>query len=354
MKTYGMLYRLLSKVPLPKKSRSVLPPTPVLPAYAAAELSAVFGGVAISGAVLYGLAMMIRDANGFDAKDQALNVERVGLETVAAAAPPAEVLTAIEDVIDEDDVKQKETDISNISARVQEARSWISQWKRRAEEEMERIQKEAAEAKEKEKIAQAEMLAKEAEERALAAQKKVEEKEAEIAAAMAAAESEVEKRSAKARQWIDTWKQKTSSLAADPVRAAAVIKEMTEDTPVGVKKPSTPEPVLVTGGTEQNEATEWQASPVRRVSITSEYESKIKSLIADYESSKQKRQAMMMPKQTVTVAEEELAAAEQEQATRKTSPVILFFLRVIAMIQACFEFVKSFFTSHQGPQATAT
>lgn len=333
----------------------MLPPSPVLPASAAAELSAVLGGVAISGAALYGLAMMIRDANGFDAKDQALMAERMGLETTlpaaaAAAAPIAEVQT--EAAVEEKAVSVP--DMADISARVDEARSWISQWKKRAEEEMERMQREAAEAKEKERIAHAEKLASQAEEKALAAQKLVEEKEAALAAAMAAAEKEVEKRSEEARAWIGAWKEKTSSLTADPVRAAAVIKEMTEDTPVGVKKQATPEPVLVTGVSEADQATERQAAPVQRVSITAEYENKIKSLIADYESSKQKRQAMMMPKQTVTVAKEELAAAEQEQAIRKTNPVILFCLRVIAMIQACFEFIKSFFTSHQGPQATAS
>lgn len=357
-----MLYRLATRVLIPKKSRPVLPPSPVLPASAAAELSAVFGGVAISGAALYGLAMMIRDANGFDKRDQDLLAERMGLTTAATVqvSAPAEVA--------------KTTDTADIVARVEEARTWISTWKtksadahedkrnealekerREAEEVRARQEKEAVEAKRREEAVEAERIAREAEEKAIAAKKRVEAKEAELAAAMAEAEKDVQKRAQDARSWIGAWKETTAtreSLAPNPELAAAVIKEMTEDTPVGLKKSPSPEPVLANVSSSAT-ATEMenQKSAVRRVSITSEYESKIKSLISDYESSKRKREAMMMPKQTVTVAQEELAAAEQEQASRKTNPVVLFFLRIVALCQACFEFIKSFFTSSQGPNA---
>ena len=345
------------KVVVPRRSAPVLPPTSVLPASAAAELSAVFGGVAISGAALYGLAMMIRDANGFDLKDEALMAERMGLETVAPPAPA-------------EDVAETQVMVPDISARVEEARTWILEWKKRSEQQQEeekqreaeaarvRQEQEAAEARKIQEAEEAERIAKEAEEKALAAKRKIEEKEAQLMAAMAAAKKDVEKRAEEARVWIDAWKEKVSTketLSANPEMAAAVIKEMTEDTPVGVQKPATPEPVLATAVKESvsDDATAMQSAPVRRVSITTEYENKIKSLISEYESSKEKRRAMMMPKETVTVAMEEVAAAEQEQASRKTNPVIMFFLRIIAMIQACFEYIKSFFSGSQGPHAKA-
>lgn len=347
----------------------MLPPNHVLPESAAAELSAVLGGVAISGAALYGLAMMIRDANGFDQKDNALMAKRLGSET-------DDIVTVKQ--LSEDSTPDSVPDTAEIAARVHEARRWISVWKektignemelKRTEEALKkekqeaearaRHEAEAAEAKKLEEAAEAERVARKAEEKMLAAQKLVEAKEAEIAAAMAAAKKDVQKRAQEARTWIASWKQRekaNDTLSANPEMAAAVIKEMTEDTPVGVKKPSTPspEPVMSTVKESSPDATEkeMQKAPVRRVSITTEYESKIKSLISEYESSKQRRKAMMIPKQTVTIADEELAAAEQEQASKKTNPIVLFVLRIVAMIQACFEYIKSLFTggNSQGP-----
>lgn len=165
------------------------------------------------------------------------------------------------------------------------------------------------------------------------------------------------------------------------IMAAAMIKEMTEDAPVGVQKsassapsvPSTsstpvtpvtpvtqfkPEPVAAgvsASPAPTDDATQKAAQPTRRVSITAEYETKISSLLSSYEATKQKQReaALRQPKQVVEVSAEEIA-----RATKKTNPVIVFFLKIVAMIQACFAYVRSLLTgdspsSSGSPPATA-
>ena len=340
---------------------------------AAAELSSTIGALAFSGAALYSISMGIRSANNMDAHDArvaeiAANVskEAVAVETVKAPAVVVATVATPEPVIDEADIQK----------RAAEAKSWISAWMKRSEdvvaaleaasaaaEERERIEAAHAERVTREQAEAAERKAKEAEERALAAAKAVAAKESEMADLRAKAESQVAQRAQQAREWIVSWKERTavsSSSTADPAMAAALIKEMTEDAPVGVQKsapsissaPSTsvtqskPEPVVAgvsAGPAPTGDATQKASQSTRRVSITAEYENKISSLLSSYEATKQKQReaALRQPKQVVEVSAEEIA-----RATQKTNPVIVFFLRIVAMIQACFAFVKSLLTGN--------
>lgn len=340
---------------------------------AAAELSSTIGALAFSGAALYSISMGIRSANNMDAHDArvaeiAANVskEDVAVETVKAPAVVVATVATPEPVIDEADIQK----------RAAEAKSWISAWMKRSEavvaaqeaaaaaaEERERIEAAHAERVTREQAEAAERKAKEAEERALAAAKAVAAKESEMADLRAKAESQVAQRAQQAREWIVSWKERTavsSSSTADPAMAAALIKEMTEDAPVGVQKsapsissaPSTsvtqskPEPVVAgvsASPAPTGDATQKASQSTRRVSITAEYENKISSLLSSYEATKQKQReaALRQPKQVVEVSAEEIA-----RATQKTNPVIVFFLRIVAMIQACFAFVKSLLTGN--------
>ena len=351
------------------RGRAILPPRRVLPEAAASELGAVLGGIAFSGAALYGLALMIRDANNFDAKDERLMAERMGNLPEKVDAPSVTVMEkqATLALLDTSESEQRAEearawisawrsqadvpapDTLDIEERVQEARAWISSWKENTAE----------------MIQVAEKRAKEAEEKALEAKKKLETAEADLL--RVETERDVKRRSEEAHIWIAAWKDRSKqlekespTLAADPDMAAEVLRKMTEDTPVGVQqseKESAREPALVGPRTTVTDSHQDSGAAVektnvptlRRVSITSEYETKIKSLISNYEKSKQTKESMM-PRETVTVAEEEVAAAEKENLKR-TSPVILFFLRIIAMIQACISYVKSLFSgaSSQGP-----
>ena len=351
----------------PSRGRAILPPR-VLPEAAASELGAVFGGIAFSGAALYGLALMIRDANNFDAKDERLMAERLGrvperVDTPVVAVTEKQQIVAVPDTAEiEQTVEDARAwiaswrsrvdvtapDTADIKERAEEARAWISSWKEKTAE----------------MIQAAEQRAKEAEEKALEAKKKMEAAEADLV--RIEAERDVKRRSEEARIWIAAWKDRSKqledspSLAADPDMAAEVLRKMTEDTPVGVQqseKDSVREPALAGGRTTVTDSHQDSGAVVektgtqtlRRVSITSEYETKIKSLISNYEKSKQVKESMM-PRETVTVAEEEVAAAEMENLKR-TNPVVLFFLRIVAMIQAFISYVKSLFSgpSPQGP-----
>ena len=86
---------------------------------------------------------------------------------------------------------------------------------------------------------------------------------------------------------------------------------------------------------------EKQAS-ARRVSITSEYEAKINSLLSNYYEKSKEKTDPMMPRETVTLGQDELAAADGTQ--KKPNPILLFFLRIIAFVQACIAYIKSLFT----------
>ena len=339
---------------------------------ATAELSSAIGALAFSGAALYGLAMGIRAANNMDEHDarlaeiantSSLQVAKVDAPAVAAVTPVA----SSEQVVDELEIQR----------RAEEAKAWISGWRersatlivakaaeeeaaaaaiaaRKASEERNRIEAAHAERLAREQAEAAERKAKEAEERALAAAKAVAAKEAEMATLKANAEAQVAARAQEARRWINSWQEKTDALSssADPAMAAAVIKKMTEDAPVGlqtgssspptpVSSPSTPEPAVVGSASSpsaQSDATQKVSQATRRVSITAEYETKISSLLSSYEATKQREReaALRQPKQIVEVSAEELA-----KATRKTNPVVVFFLKIVAMIQACFSYLKS-------------
>lgn len=361
-----------------------MPPRAILADAATAELAAVFGGVALSGAALCGLAMAIRDANGFDERDERLMAERMGLKEEAkphAAAAAAAVVTDVvaaakaaepeppatetesapvaekKDESEEQKEEEKKVvlpDPVEVEARVNTVQAWIGAWKDKSAQ----------------LAAEAERKAKEAEEKAMEAQRRVLEAEKELA--RAEAEEDRKERVAHVRAWIDSWREASAkrdsdaapSLDPNPSMAAAVIKEMTEDTPVGVQR-STPvveekAPAMVSATKEDSSSgatKETEAAPKqRRVSITAEYETKINSLLSNYNAS-QERKKNMLPRETVTVNQEEMAAAEKEQAIKKANPIILFFLRIVAMIQACFAFIKSLITGSggdsEGPSAVA-
>jgi colicin import membrane protein len=360
-------------------SRAVvrLPPGRALE-QAAAEVSATLGTLAFSGAALYGLAMSIREANHMDEKDGRLMAAQSmqSAETAQTAQTvqvpetvnSVETVQAPEPVMPKAEASRPLVDQNEIQKRADEARSWIAAWKANtlaaakaseaaAAEERKRIEAADAQRVALEKAEAAERKAKEAEEKALAAKKAVEAKEAEMAALRASAEAQVAKRAQQAREWITSWKQKTAdvdSSPADPAMAAAVIKKMTEDAPVGVQKPvpaSAPEPAVVGVSSSPTDDTETQKAPARRVSITAEYQTKIKSLISNYEETKQKQreQAMRMPKEVVTVGTEEL-----EKATKKSNPIVMFCLRIVAMIQACLSYIMSLFTGSGSGSTPAT
>lgn len=349
---------------------------------ATAELAAVFGGVAFSGAALYGLAMAIRDANGFDERDERLMAERLGLKgepEPAAVAQDMHVEGVERVAVQKEEATQVLPDPAEIEARVKEAQAWISAWKDKIAAEQEAAKAEvvltdstdiearvnqvqswidAWKDKTAEMAAAAERKVKEAEERAVEAQRRV--KEAEEQLARAQAEEERKKRVAHVRGWIESWREETAkgtsiappSLNPNPEMAAAVIKEMTEDTPVGVQRTSTVEenvPAMASVTQDDSgDLKETETAPrQRRVSITSEYEAKINSLISNYNAS-QERKKSMLPRETVTVDQKEMAAAEKEQAIKKANPIVLFFFRIIAMIQACFSFIKSLITGSGG------
>ncbi len=359
---------------------------------ATAELSSAIGSLAFSAAALYGIAMGIRSANNMDAHDARMAelAAHTPVKTVKVEAPVVVAATVAtpDPVIDE----------AAIQKRAVEARSWISAWKKRSEatvvaeieaeieaefaataakaaveeaaaaEERKRVEAAHAERVMREQAEAAERKAREAEERALAAAKAVAAKESEMAALRANAEAQVAQRAQQAREWISVWKGKRAespSSPADPAMAAALIKEMTEDAPVGVQKsasstPSTPsaqvtqsKPEPVVAGVSASpapagDATEKAPQATGRVSITAEYETKISSLLSSYEATKQKQRevALRQPKQVVEVTAEEIA-----RATKKTNPVIVFFLRIVAMIQACFAYVKSLLTGTSSPSS---
>ncbi len=392
-----------------RNARAVLPPRAILGDPATAELAAILGGVAVSGAALYGLALAIRDANGFDERDERLMAERMGLK-VEGATPAGAIAGLVEAATEvqveprvekQDEIKKEELVLpdAELEARVTQVQAWIGAWKdksaqlaveaeRRAEQaeekamEAEKRVREAekelarAEAEEgmKERVAHvrawidswkdARKTAKESQEKAMEAQQRV--IEAEKEQAKEEAEEERKERVAHVRAWIDSWREGsakrggTPSLDPNPGMAAAMIKEMTEDTPVGVQRNAAVEekaPAMVSATREDSSSgvtKETEAAPrQRRVSITSEYETKINSLLSNYNVSQEKKKNML-PRETVTVNQEEMAAAEKEQAIKNANPIVLFFFRIIAMIQACFAFIKSLITGNGGSDGPST
>jgi len=237
------------------------------------------------------------------------------------------------------------------AAQAEEARSWIGSWKKKSEETAKAAATAAAAAQAAAEAAAADAAAAVEERKRIEAaheeRLRMEQAQAEAAERKA---KEAEERAQSVAQAVKAKEDELKALKTKSAQqAAAVIKEMTEDAPVGVPK-STREPaaaaVVGVSDTSYDTATEKERAPLRRVSITAEYESKISSLVANYEKTKQRQreEVRRQPQQVVEVSAEELAKAVAS-ASKKTNPVILFCLRIVAMIQACFEYVKSLITS---------
>ena len=237
------------------------------------------------------------------------------------------------------------------AAQAEEARSWIGSWKKKSEETAKAAAAAAAAAQAAAEAAAADAAAAVEERKRIEAaheeRLRMEQAQAEAAERKA---KEAEERALSVAQAAKAKEDELKALKTKSAQqAAAVIKEMTEDAPVGVPK-STREPaaaaVVGVSDTSYDTATEKERAPLRRVSITAEYESKISSLVANYEKTKQRQreEVRRQPQQVVEVSAEELAKAVAS-ASKKTNPVILFCLRIVAMIQACFEYVKSLITS---------
>ena len=349
---------------------------------AIAEISSAIGTLAFSGAALYGLAMSIRSANNMDEMDARL-ADAVSKSVSTATTGSLTTASVVETPV----VKASAAivDEKAIEVRAAEARGWIGSWKRKTAEAAAAAQAaaeaaRAAKAEEEASLAKAQAeeaaAAAEAEAAAAAAQAAAEAAAADAAAAAAVEErkrieaaheermrmeqaqaeaaerkaKEAEERALSVAQAVKAKEDQLKALKTKSAQqAAAVIKEMTEDAPVGVPK-STREPaaaaVAGVSDTSNDTATEKERAPLRRVSITAEYENKISSLVANYEKTKQRQreEVRRQPQQVVEVSAEELAKAVAS-ASKKTNPVILFCLRIVAMIQACFEYVKSLITS---------
>lgn len=237
------------------------------------------------------------------------------------------------------------------AAQAEEARSWIGSWKKKSEETAKAAAAAAAAAQAAAEAAAADAAAAVEERKRIEAaheeRLRMEQAQAEAAERKA---KEAEERALSVAQAVKAKEDELKAFKTKSAQqAAAVIKEMTEDAPVGVPK-STREPaaaaVVGVSDTSYDTATEKERAPLRRVSITAEYESKISSLVANYEKTKQRQreEVRRQPQQVVEVSAEELAKAVAS-ASKKTNPVILFCLRIVAMIQACFEYVKSLITS---------
>jgi hypothetical protein len=184
-------------------------------------------------------------------------------------------------------------------------------------------------------------------------------------------EKDVEQRVEQVRAWIGEWKENTLAReeskdikeGANPSMAAAILTEMTEDAPVGIQKEQAPvkereeESVLApvnvqpVAGLSDTVAPQLEPSaPKRRVSIPENYQTKIESLWSNYETMKARNKATLKPQETVRVNPAELTMAETE-ARKKANPILAFIFKVIAMIQACFDFIKSLFTGgDNGPK----
>lgn len=85
---------------------------------------------------------------------------------------------------------------------------------------------------------------------------------------------------------------------------------------------------------------ESQAS-ARRVSISSEYQAKIDLLLKNVAAKSSKGEEATMPRETLTLNEQELHAAEVSR--KKPNPVLMFFIKIIAMVQACVAWIRSLF-----------
>lgn len=345
---------------------------------ASGEVGSVIGSLAVSGAVLYGLARAIREANGFDERDKALMAairgEAIEYKAEIETSPKINELSA-QTMDDANTSLAKEAD-DDLKERVELVRDWIAKWKERTHV-AELMEDASAEEKEVDKHIQ-HAVSEGVEERVEQVRtwignwkENTEKMTEEAMGVIASKEKDVEERVEQVRAWIGEWKENTLAKeskevkeGANPNMAAAILTEMTEDTPVGIQKEQTPlkeleeEPVLSPVSVQPEagltEAVapqrEFSAAPKRRVSIPENYQAKIESLWSNYESMKARNKATLKPQETVRVNPDELTQAETE-ANNKANPILAFIFKVIAMIQTCFEFVKSLFTGgDSGPK----
>ena len=82
-------------------------------------------------------------------------------------------------------------------------------------------------------------------------------------------------------------------------------------------------------------------SSARRVSISSEYQAKIDALMKNVASKSTQDSQATKPRETLTLNEQELNAANL--SPKKPNPLLMFFIRIVAMVQACLAWIKSLF-----------
>lgn len=343
-----------------------------------AEVGSVIGSLAVSGAVLYSLARAIRVANGFDERDKAL------MAAIKGESIESKVENAASPEIDEsstkpiDDVK---TDINKeahreVKERVEHVRGWIAKWK---EQSSTAAVIEEASVEEQEVAEDSQPAVSEAVEERVEQvrtwignwKESTEKMKEEAMEVLSSKEKDVEERVEQVRAWIGEWKENTLEKeeskdikeGVNPDMAAAILTEMTEDAPVGIQKEQAPvkergeEPALAPvnvqpkAGLSDTVAPQVEPSAAkRRVSIPENYQAKIESLWSNYETMKARNKATLKPQETVRVNPAELTKAETE-ARKKANPILAFIFKAIAMIQACFDFIKSLFTGgDSGPK----
>jgi hypothetical protein len=79
----------------------------------------------------------------------------------------------------------------------------------------------------------------------------------------------------------------------------------------------------------------------RRVSISSEYQAKINALMKNVSVNSTQDNQRAKARETLTLNEQELNAANL--TTKKPNPIVMFFIRIVAMVQACLAWIKSLF-----------
>lgn len=82
-------------------------------------------------------------------------------------------------------------------------------------------------------------------------------------------------------------------------------------------------------------------SSARRVSISSEYQTKIDALMKNIAAKSSENTEVAKPRETLTLDEQDLKTTTVY--LKKSNPVLMFFIRVVAMVQACLAWIKSLF-----------
>ena len=347
---------------------------------ASAEVGAALGTLAASGAILYGIATLIRDANGFDARDKALMAARLGTlepETTAAPIPEPTALPEREAVTPAAHAAVE----TGTAERVSDVKSWIASWKEKQEKKRGESSGTAVETPVVESMASVEVPVaavvndNEIQERVKETRDWISNwKEKSVEAAqqfqdMVKEDVGLEQRVTDTKKWIQNWKEnvQASNQKIEAIEATTMISEMTSDAPVGIQveeteassEPSASEHA-VTSEKEVVMAThsgnvvlddevegfvERESNSTRStVRISEQYQAKIESLWASYENMKQRNQVearSLGPRETVTVDPVEIDEAQKKQASSQKNPIVALVIRLIAFVQACFEFIKS-------------